>query len=138
MITTQPIKGLTVKEVSEKYNVSEHTIRYWTDSGLIPTVKRDKNNNRIFDNEAINWLTGVICLKNCGMSNEAIKEYENLCLIGNSTLKERIDIMVAQREIAQDNLEKAKKTVQYMDYKIQHFQNMLDGKEEDISNPYNW
>ena len=45
---------LTVKEVSKKFNISEYTLRYYTDENLIPSIKRDKNNIRVFDEESLN------------------------------------------------------------------------------------
>jgi len=44
----------TVKEASELLNLTEHTIRYYTDKSLVPHLKHDKNNNRLFDDEALN------------------------------------------------------------------------------------
>ena len=38
----------TIKDVAEKMDVSEHTLRFWSKSGFFPFVKRDKNNIRIF------------------------------------------------------------------------------------------
>ena len=63
---------LTVKDVAKKFNISEHAVRYYSDENLIPNLKRDKNNNRIFDEEALNWIHGIICLRNCGMSIKSI------------------------------------------------------------------
>ena len=70
----------TVKEAAALLGLTEHTVRYYTDKGLVPSVKRDKNNNRLFDEESMNWLTGVKYLKQCGMSIETIREYVRLCL----------------------------------------------------------
>ena len=39
----------TVKEISELLDMTEHTIRYYTDMGLVPSIKRDKNGNRLFE-----------------------------------------------------------------------------------------
>jgi DNA-binding transcriptional MerR regulator len=83
-----------VKEVSKFLNLTEHTIRFYTDKGLVPSVQRDKNNNQLFDQESINWLIGVKYLKQCGMSVEGIKSYVDLCLEGNSTLQERYEIIL--------------------------------------------
>lgn len=37
----------TVKEVAKLLGLTEHTIRYYTDKGLVPTIQRDKNNIRL-------------------------------------------------------------------------------------------
>lgn len=45
----------SVKEVAKLLDLTEHTVRYYTDKGLVPNIKRDKNNNRLFDDKSINW-----------------------------------------------------------------------------------
>ncbi|MDP9576640.1 UNVERIFIED_ORG: DNA-binding transcriptional MerR regulator [Bacillus sp. 1751] len=75
----------TVKDVAKLLDITEHTVRFYTDKGLVPSVQRDKNNIRLFDQESINWLTGVKYLKQCGMTVEDIKTYVDLCLEGGST-----------------------------------------------------
>ncbi len=53
----------TVKEVAKLLDLTEHTVRYYTDKGLVPSLQRDKNNNRLFDQQSINWLRGAKHLK---------------------------------------------------------------------------
>ena len=91
----------SVKEISDILGLTEHTIRFYTDKGLVPSVTRDRNNNRLFDEESINWLTGVKYLKECGMSIEAIKDYVDLCLEGNSTIEQRYQIVLSQKAAAE-------------------------------------
>ncbi|MGP9043951.1 MerR family transcriptional regulator [Cytobacillus kochii] len=128
----------TVKEVSKLLDLTEHTIRFYTDKGLVPSVQRDKNNNRLFDQESINWLIGVKFLKQCGMAVEDIKSYVDLCLEGNSTIQERYEIILKQKEIAQVQLEEAKRTVKYMEEKASHYLDIINGLMPDDTNPGGW
>nr|WP_261300575.1 MerR family transcriptional regulator [Paenibacillus andongensis] len=68
----------SVKEVAKLFNLTEHSIRFYTDKGLVPDLQRDKNNNRIFNNDSIKWLIGAKNFKKCGMSVEDIKKYVDL------------------------------------------------------------
>ena len=70
----------SVKEVASMLDMTEHTVRYYTDKGLVPNLKRDHNNNRLFDEAALNWLLCVKHLRHCGMSVDDIKRYIGLCL----------------------------------------------------------
>ena len=126
----------TVKQISEIMGMSEHTIRYYTDLNLLP-VKRDSANRRIFDEESINWLMGIKCLKGCGMSIEDIKKYGDLCLIGDETLIERREIMKKQLEIAKQNLEAAQEILEYVKKKVAHYDDVIAGKIADDTNPNN-
>lgn len=128
----------TVKEVSKLLDLTEHTVRFYTDKGLVPSVQRDKNNNRLFDQESINWLIGVKYLKQVGMSVEDIKSYVDLCLEGNSTIQERYEIILKQKEIAQAQLEEAKRTVKYMEEKANHYLEIVNGVIPDDTNPGDW
>lgn len=42
----------TLKQACQILNLTEHTIRYYTDIGIVE-VKRDKNNHRLFDEQAL-------------------------------------------------------------------------------------
>ena len=58
----------TMKEACEQVGIIYETLRFYCNEGLVPNVKRDKNNYRDFDERNINWLNGLQCLKKCGMS----------------------------------------------------------------------
>ena len=51
----------TLKEICKMSGMTEHTIRYYTDKGLLP-CRRDGANRRIFDDDSLNWLTAIRCL----------------------------------------------------------------------------
>jgi DNA-binding transcriptional MerR regulator len=38
-----------MKEVCEQAGISYETLRFYCNEGLVPNVKRDKNNYRVFD-----------------------------------------------------------------------------------------
>lgn len=129
----------TLKQFAEMFHVTEHTIRYYTDINLLP-CGRDKANRRIFDEESVNWMQGIACLKGCGASIEDIKEYCDLCRLPESreTLYARYQIILRQREQAYQRIEEAKATAAYMDEKVQHYEQILSGLIPDDSNPEHW
>lgn len=129
----------TIKEFAEMFHVSEHTLRYYTDIKLLP-CQRVGRNRRVFDEESVNWMQGIQCLKGCGASIEEIKEYCQLCLLEESeeNLKARYQIILDQREKAYQRLEEAKATVKYMDDKVLHYEKILAGLAPDDTNPSKW
>ena len=64
----------SMKETCKLTELTYDTLKFYCNKGLIPNVKRDKNNYRIFDDNDIAWINSLSCLKNCGMT---IKEMEN-------------------------------------------------------------
>ena len=90
----------TVKDVAQKTNLTEHTIRFYTDKGLVPNIQRDKYNNRLFDEESLNWLIRVKYLKDCGMSIKDIKHFVDLYLEGNSSIPLRYEIILHSQTLS--------------------------------------
>lgn len=129
----------TLKQFAEMFHVTEHTVRYYTDINLLP-CQRDKNNRRIFNEESVNWMQGIACLKGCGASIEDIKEYCELCRLPESkeTLYARYRIILRQREQAYKRIEEAKATAAYMEEKVRHYEQILSGLIPDDTNPENW
>lgn len=128
----------SVKETAEIVGLTEHTIRFYTDKGLVPSVTRDRNNNRLFDEESINWLTGVKYLKECGMSIEAIKDYVDLCLEGNSTIEQRYQIVLRQKTVAEEQLRSVQERIEYLNAKIAFYQDIMEHNKPDFMNPGTW
>lgn len=46
----------TVKQAAEITGLTVHTVRYYDDNNLIPFAERDEANQRMFTDEAIEWL----------------------------------------------------------------------------------
>ena len=125
----------TVKEIADMMDMTEHTIRFYTDKGLLP-CSRDKNNRRVFDDESVNWLKGIQCLRNCGVSIEDIKIYSDLCLSDSpDALQQRYCFMKEQRKLAYQRLKEAQELVLYIDAKVQHYEDVLAGLILDDTNP---
>ena len=126
----------TLKEVCQITGLSEHTIRYYSDLGLIPQLKRDNLNRRQFTQENIEWLNGVKYLRSLGMSLKEIKRYETLCMIeGDEAIKERYEIILKQLDIAKKELEIAKQRILFLEKKANENKLILEHKANDIKNP---
>ncbi|MBP2058450.1 DNA-binding transcriptional MerR regulator [Lactobacillus colini] len=108
----------TVKEIAKKFNLTPYTVRYYTDLGLVPTVKRDKNNNRLFGEDSFEWFETIIHLKKCGMTINDIKKYVDLCKKGNSTLQERYNYLMKYKNYADEQLKDAKIQAEFMKNKL--------------------
>ena len=129
----------TIKQMAEMFDVTEHTLRFYTDKGLLP-CERDSGNRRMFNEESINWMQGIKCLKGCGASIGDIQEYCRLCLMEESegNLRARYAIILKQREEAYRRVKEAKATARYMDDKVAHYEAILAGLSPDDTNPKNW
>ena len=129
----------TIRQMAEMFDVTEYTLRFYTDQGLLP-CERDGGNRRVFNEESVNWMQGIKCLKGCGASIEDIREYCRLCLLEESeeNLRARYAIIQKQRAEAYKRVEEAKATAKYMDEKVAHYEAILAGLAPDDTNPKNW
>ena len=54
----------TMMQVCRKLDMTYQTLKYYCNEGLVPNVKRNKNNRRIFDEHDVNWIKDLSCLRN--------------------------------------------------------------------------
>ncbi len=127
----------TIKEVADKMDVSEHTLRFWAKSGFFPFLKRDKNNIRRFSDTDLEWVKIVKCLRSVGTENRAIKRYIDLCIIGDSTINERYKIILDTKEKALEQLSELNKQLALLDYKESYYKNLIKNNIKDNWNPMN-
>ncbi len=120
----------TMKEVCEQVGISYETLRFYCNEGLVPNVKRGKNNYRDFDERNIGWLKGLQCLKKCDMSIKDMKKYMNLCLGGASTIPERKQLLAIQRELLLSKITEINKSLEFIDHKQQYYDGVLAGEME--------
>lgn len=118
----------TMKQACELTNLPYETLKFYCNEGLVPNVKRDKNNYRIFDERNIRWINNLSCLKQCGMSIKNIKEYLALCLEGESTIPLRMEMLAVHRKNLVKKLNELNKNLAYLDFKNNFYQDVLDGK----------
>lgn len=121
----------TVKEAAELLNISPHTVRYYTNMNLIPNINRDKNNIRIFTDENIEHLKGIIYMRNCGMSISAIREYFELSQKGIETISEQYHLILKQKTKLDEQISKLIESQKYMEKKLEMYSKFM--KENNIS-----
>ncbi len=127
----------TIKEVAEKMDISEHTLRFWAKSGFFPFVKRNQNNIRQFSDNDLEWVKIVKCLRSVGTENKAIKRYIDLCIVGDSTIEERYKIILGTKEKALMQMDELKKQLAILEYKENFYKNLIKNKLKDTWNPMN-
>ena len=88
----------TMMQACKETNMTYQALKFYCNQGLVPNVKRDKNNRRVFDDRDIAWISSLICLKKCGMSIQEMKEYLSLCLMGESTIPQRKEMLARKQE----------------------------------------
>lgn len=124
----------TMKDVCRKTGMAYETLKYYCNEGLIPNVKRNQNNYRVFDDRDIAWINSLSCLKNCGMSIQEMREYIDLCLKGAASIPERKVILAQKREELLIKMAEIQRSIDYIDNKQLFYDDVLAGKVEYRSN----
>ena len=127
----------TIKEVAKKINISEHTLRFWAKSDFFPFIKRSESNIRLFDDNDLEWVKIVKCLRLVGVENKAIKKYIDLCVIGDSTIKNRYRIITETKKKTQKQIKNLKEQLSLLEYKEKFYKNLMDNNIKDNWNPMN-
>lgn len=111
----------SVNEAAKITGISPHTLRYYDSLNLIPFIKRDKKNKRLFSDVDIQWLKLVECLRRTEMSLPDIQYYLQLSLAGEETLEERLDIIEKQEGIMKKHIEDMNYALKLLRFKRDYY-----------------
>ena len=118
----------SMKEVCRRTGLSYETLKFYCNEGLVPNVKRDAHNYRVFDDRDIAWIQSLGCLKNCGMGVGEMKRYVALCLEGEASLEARAAILAEKRRALQDRIRELQASIDYIDAKQAFYRDVRAGR----------
>ena len=106
---------MTIKEVSEKYGISQDTLRYYERVNVIPKVTRTSGGIRDYQEEDLRWVELAVCMRNAGLPIESLIEY-------HSTIPARLELLNEQMDILQKQKEQIEETMDRLSYKISRYE----------------
>lgn len=113
---------MTIKEVSEKYNISADTLRYYERVGVIPVVTRTSGGIRNYCETDLEWVEMAVCFRNAGMTVEHLVEYVKLFQQGDSTIEARCDLLKEARQRILEERKRYDDALDRMNYKIEKYE----------------
>ena len=123
---------MTIAEVSEKYQISADTLRYYEKEGLSPYISRSEGGVRNYTEEDCARIGFVKCMRSAGLSIEVLKQYFELFAKGKRTLKTRRDLLATEREKLRARVTELQDTLKRLDYKISVYDNALKSKTKEL------
>ena len=117
---------MTIKEVSEKFNISQDTLRYYERIGLIPPVSRTASGIRNYQESDIGWIEHAVCMRSAGVPIEALIEYVKLFQKGDSTFAARLQLLQEQREKLEEQKAQLQAAMDKLDYKISRYEKAVE------------
>lgn len=113
---------MTIKEVSEKYGVSQDTLRYYERVGMIPPVTRTAGGIRDYQPSDLGWLELAMCMRSAGLPVEVMIEYLTLYQQGDDTIPARLKLLTDQREVLLEQRRKVDEMLDRLNYKIARYE----------------
>lgn len=121
----------SIQDISKKTGLTISTLRYYDKEGLFPNLERKESNYRVFTELELETLKMIACFKKAGLSIPEIRKYMELIQKGDKTLKERLDIMVHQKEALEKQKQEIEESIACVEWKISYYEQALqDGTEK--------
>ena len=121
----------SIKEIADIMNVEPSTLRYYDSMGLLPGVKRI-NGRRVFEDKDFKWLRVLNCMKKIYMPIDKIKSYVELAEKGDSTLQERFNMILEQKEIILKQISDLKNCLKEFEYKEWYYTEAIKAGSESV------
>lgn len=127
-------KLFTMMEVCREADMTYQTLKFYCNQGLVPNVKRDKNNRRVFDERDVEWVKSLVRLKKCGMSIDEMRAYLALCLEGEASIPERKVMLAKKRARLLEQIAELEASAEFIDWKQGFYDDVLSGRTKSFSN----
>ena len=88
----------TIRELSQKYQLPSSTLRYYEDMGLLTDVIHTDKGARIYTQQHIERLEGILCFKRTGLPIAKIQEYYRYETDIESHMDEIVTMMTEQEQ----------------------------------------
>lgn len=120
---------MTIKEVSEKFGISQDTLRYYERVGMIPHVTRTAGGIRNYQESDLGWVEMALCMRSAGLPIEAMIEYVRLFQEGDKTIPARLQLLLDQREALIEQQAQIDSTLKRLNYKISRYERAVETGE---------
>lgn len=123
---------MSISEVSEKYDISADTLRYYERIGLLPPVPRNKSGIRDYDETSCGWIQLMKCMRKAGVQIEALIEYVALFSQGDETIEARKQILREQRDQLSERISEMQTSLELLNSKIDRYEQGLMTVEQQL------
>ncbi len=112
---------MLIAEVSQKYDISPDTLRYYERIGLLPHIARTTSGIRNYSESDCNWVEFIKCMRSAGLSIEVLVKYVKLVNEGDSTFDKRLQLLTEQRDLLIDKITNMNETLKKLNLKIKNY-----------------
>lgn len=113
---------MTIKQVCQRYGLTQDTLRYYEKIGVIPPVHRSASGIRDYDEHDLGWVENAVCLRNAGVPVESIAEYVKLYQAGDETFAARRDLLCHVLADLTEQRSQLDAAIQKLTYKVSRYE----------------
>ncbi len=107
--------ALTIQDVSRRSGLSEPTLRYYEEIGLIGPIARDPNSrHRRYREEEVDTLQVLACLRAMGVGIEEMRTYQANRELGHAKAGEQRDLLLGHAERVEVEIETLRTHLAYL------------------------
>lgn len=111
----------SIKKVSELTGLPPSTLRFYEKEQILPPIMRTSAGIRIYDDHDMEWISIVTCLKNTDMPINDIKRFVALCAIGDETIEERRQMILAHKTVVEQQMKQLKRYMDHINDKVAYY-----------------
>ena len=113
---------LSPAEVVERSGFSIDTLRYYERIGLLDRIARSTGGRRQFNEDHLEWLGVLRCLRETGMPIAEMRRYASSAREGDRTLEERLTLLTEHAARVQHTIDELLRQQQHLNEKIAWYQ----------------
>lgn len=113
---------MTIKQVCQRYGLTQDTLRYYEKIGVIPPVHRSASGIRDYDEHDLGWVENAVCLRKAGVPVESIAEYVKLYQAGEETFAARRDLLSHVLADLMEQRSQLDAAIQKLTYKVSRYE----------------
>ena len=113
---------MTIKQVCQRYGLTQDTLRYYEKIGVIPPVHRSASGIRDYDEHDLGWVENAVCLRNAGVPVESIAEYVKLYQAGDEVFAARRDLLSHVLADLTEQRSQLDAAIQKLTYKVSRYE----------------
>lgn len=115
----------SIGEFSALTGLSAYTLRYYEQEQLI-VPGRKENGRRCYTEDDLRWIAFIQRLKDTGMPIKEIQQYALLRAQGDTTMPERMDMLIQHRAVLQEKMRGLEEHLAQLDKKISVYQTEIE------------
>lgn len=116
---------MKIKEVATNFNLTPDTLRYYEKVGLLKPILKNSSGIRDYQEEDLNRIEFVKCMRDAGISIDVLKEYLELFEHGDTTLSDCRALLVGERKKLEQRIKDMEEALHKLEYKIELYDSQL-------------